>query len=373
MKKQKIQTIYFIYFIVILAFVCLRIVSSLGAFSFIKDLTLLNFTTSLIIQVGILFALPLILHKITSKQKIKEIFTDFKFKKPSAKIVLYSFGIGVLACILNFFIAFIFQTIISLFGYEGLRSLSSSSYTYDTFFKFLMGVLCVGIMPAFCEEFLHRGFVLQGTQKHTGYKRAIIISSILFGLMHLNINQVFYAIILGLIMGFVAVASDNIWPAVILHFTNNFINVYLEFAAAKNLFLGNLNNYFIAIFSQSMGVGLIISTLIIGICVFALVYLITLLYKETRYKTLQKNFENLSMDMMSLNENNNPLTPDEVKQGFDIYYKESFKNINSAIDLMIPKTKNDKVKLSIKHNIFLIGTLVLGAIITYMTFLWGVY
>ena len=373
MKKTQLNKTYFIYFSVILVFVLLRIASSFGVFSFVKNATVLSLVTSVIIQVLILFLLPFILTKFLLKKPCKQIFKDYKFKKINFKVVLISFALGVLACILNFFIAFIFSAFISMLGYEGLRSLATSTYSYDTLLKFLVGVFCVGILPAFCEEFLHRGFVLNETQKNIGYKRAIIISSILFGLMHLNINQVFYAIILGLIMGFVVVACDNIWPAVIMHFTNNFINVYLEFATVKSLPLGNLNNLFFGIFSQNFAVGIFVSSLVICFAVFGIIYLISILFKNTRYKQIENSFLLLQNDIQSVENDGNPLSVEEAKLGFDIYFKERFKNTNSLIDLMIPKSEQDNKKPTLKNNIFLIGSLVLGIIITVFTFIWGVF
>lgn len=373
MKKTQENKIYLIYFIVILSFVFVRIASSLGAFKFIKNATVLSLATSVIIQICILFLLPLFLIRLILKKKPKQAFLDYKFKKPTLKTVLISFGIGILACILNFFIAFIFSAIITMLGYEGMRSLTAGTYKYDTILKFLVGVFCVGILPAICEEFLHRGFVLNETKNHIGFKRAIIFSSILFGLMHLNITQVFYAIILGFIMGYIAVASDNIWPAVIMHFTNNFINVYLDFASIKHLPLGGLNDVVFKVFSFDLSMGLIIASFIIFLAVFGIVYLIALLFKETRYKELEKKFYALQEDIASVATDEKPLTAEEAKIGFDIYYKQSFKNINSVVDLMIPKTEGDKAKLTLKNSIFLIAALILGVIITIFTFIWGVF
>ena len=97
----------------------------------------------------------------------------------------------------------------------------------------------VAVLPGFCEEFLHRGIVLQGI-KHAGFKKAIVISSLLFGLIHFNIQQCFYAFIVGMIMGFVSVVAKNIFPAIIIHFTNNAISVYLEYASVRGWWLGDM-------------------------------------------------------------------------------------------------------------------------------------
>ena len=165
------------------------------------------------------------MYMLILKKKPKEVFSEFGYKKISAKTVLICFGIGLLAFIINIFISNFFATILRYLGYNPQYS-SSGGYSYDTIPKFLFGVLSVAILPAMCEEFVHRGMILGGTSKAIGYKKAIILSSVLFGLMHLNISQVFYATILGLLMGLVATMTRSIWPAVILHFTNNFVNVF---------------------------------------------------------------------------------------------------------------------------------------------------
>lgn len=100
---------------------------------------------------------------------------------------------------------------------------------------FLIQLNTVAILPAICEEFLHRGVLLNGL-KEIGIKKAILISSLMFGLLHFNINQFFYATILGMLMALVSVVSKSIYPAMIIHFTNNAISVYLSSAESYGWF-----------------------------------------------------------------------------------------------------------------------------------------
>jgi membrane protease YdiL (CAAX protease family) len=83
-----------------------------------------------------------------------------------------------------------------------------------------------------CEEIAHRGMLFNGLSS-LGTKNAIIYSSILFGLMHLNISQFFYAAIIGAILAVLTIASGSIIPAMIVHFLNNFINVVISYVDAK--------------------------------------------------------------------------------------------------------------------------------------------
>ena len=93
----------------------------------------------------------------------------------------------------------------------------------------------MAVLPGIFEEIVHRGILLKGYTKEIGVKRALIYSSILFGLMHLNVGQVFYATIMGLLIGITVIVSGSIFPAMIVHFVNNAINIYLVYAAHNQL------------------------------------------------------------------------------------------------------------------------------------------
>ena len=141
---------------------------------------------------------------------------------------------------MNIVVSSIFSGIIGFTGYRTPLTFETQPTPDWGLTSFLINVLLVAVLPAFCEEFLHRGLLLQGT-KHIGFKRAIVISSVLFGLIHFNIGQVSYAIVLGLVLGFASVVAKNLWVPIIMHFVNNFIAVYLDFAEANGWFLGDYN------------------------------------------------------------------------------------------------------------------------------------
>ncbi|RCS54702.1 CPBP family intramembrane metalloprotease [Bremerella cremea] len=78
-----------------------------------------------------------------------------------------------------------------------------------------------GVLPAICEEFACRGFILSG-MRHIGHKwAAISISAIFFGLLHGILQQSIPATIFGLLIGFVAVQTRSLLPAILFHATHN--------------------------------------------------------------------------------------------------------------------------------------------------------
>ncbi|MFW6171664.1 MAG: ABC transporter permease subunit/CPBP intramembrane protease, partial [Planctomycetota bacterium] len=83
----------------------------------------------------------------------------------------------------------------------------------------ILGLLA--LTPAICEELAFRGFILSGL-RHLGSKwEAILISSLFFGITHGILQQSISAVMLGMVLGFVAIQTGSLFPAIIFHFTYN--------------------------------------------------------------------------------------------------------------------------------------------------------
>jgi hypothetical protein len=84
------------------------------------------------------------------------------------------------------------------------------------------------------EDILFRGFILGALEIAYGPVRAVVVSSLLFGLWHLKnvfwltdyqlIHQMLYTgLIFGPVTGALALKTRTIWPGVILHYLNNIL------------------------------------------------------------------------------------------------------------------------------------------------------
>lgn len=93
--------------------------------------------------------------------------------------------------------------------------------------------LCVAVYAPFSEELVFRGTLLHGYKQSASPLKAILLSSLLFGLMHLNFNQAGYAFVLGVIMALLVEATGSIWSSFILHMTVNARSVVLLFLTEK--------------------------------------------------------------------------------------------------------------------------------------------
>lgn len=111
------------------------------------------------------------------------------------------------------------QNFIYLTGFET----GSSAPSEQTAAALLAEVALSAVLPGIFEEFVHRG-MLSATFRDSGGK-FIFVSALLFALMHQNILQFAHTFVLGLILACIVYCTGSVFPAMFVHFFNNFISV----------------------------------------------------------------------------------------------------------------------------------------------------
>ncbi len=91
-------------------------------------------------------------------------------------------------------------------------------------YELILQFITMCIVPGVCEEFLFRGAILTNCLPF-GRTNAILISSLLFSLMHQNGEQVLYAFAAGIVLGIVYEKTGSIWTCTVLHVLNNFASL----------------------------------------------------------------------------------------------------------------------------------------------------
>jgi uncharacterized protein len=86
---------------------------------------------------------------------------------------------------------------------------------------FFIAIIIIGIIPAFTEELFFRGLILDGLKNNYSKKAAILISALLFGIIHLNPWQFFGAFIIGSISAWICIETNSILLCIYMHFFNN--------------------------------------------------------------------------------------------------------------------------------------------------------
>lgn len=90
-----------------------------------------------------------------------------------------------------------------------------------------IGILAVGIIGPIAEELLFREAILSYLlRRGTPPWRAIIFSAIVFGILHFNPAQIFFAIGIGIVFGIIYHRTGNIVLTSLLHILNNCISLW---------------------------------------------------------------------------------------------------------------------------------------------------
>lgn len=91
-----------------------------------------------------------------------------------------------------------------------------------------VNLLVVAFLPAVCEELLFRGVIYKGLENKKKPKQAILISSILFGIMHLELIRIPITALLGLSMGYLVYKTGSILLPMLFHLLNNGLAVIVQ-------------------------------------------------------------------------------------------------------------------------------------------------
>lgn len=128
----------------------------------------------------------------------------------------------------------------------------------------VFGFITLVIAAPILEELIFRGVILDGLLKRYSPVKSIFISSLLFGIVHLNPWQFIAAMGIGVFMGWIYHKTHNLSLTIVIHFVNNlFAFITMQF--------GNMEEELGKSFVESSG-GLTNAILIIvgGILAFTL-------------------------------------------------------------------------------------------------------
>jgi len=229
------------------------------------------------------------------------------------------------------------------------------------------------LLPALFEETAHRGLLIKGLSP-LGVVKALILSSILFGLMHLNINQFFYATVLGFLIGLTVIISKNIIPGIVIHFVNNFVSIYFAFASHNRWFGADFTRYFQNFLTDGTILTFFLkSILMISIIMFVIVILFIILLRETRIKKVSKMLTEISEINKEYKTTPQVFTDDSnfmnIKNIKKLMSQYNIKNLNSMI---FTELESKTRKLYPKEKILMASTFLLGGLVTVFTFIWGI-
>lgn len=163
----------------------------------------------------ILFAVPVILYLV-----IKRIRPDtwIPFRKIGISTLLMSVLTGILLLPLVTFINAFSMLFATNYVSESSEQLVSN--------PFWVNLLIIAVIPAVMEELIYRG-IFYHAYREKGVILGAVASAIVFGVMHRNLNQFFYAAVLGVVFCILVEITGSIYASMAAHFAINGWNVLL--------------------------------------------------------------------------------------------------------------------------------------------------
>lgn len=85
--------------------------------------------------------------------------------------------------------------------------------------------ILVGVTPGLCEELVFRGYMQTRLTAAWGAPLAIVCTSLVFAVFHMDLVHSTAVLALGIYLGWIAWASGSVLTAMLAHFVNNFLSV----------------------------------------------------------------------------------------------------------------------------------------------------
>lgn len=179
---------------------------------------------------GLLYALcflipVLVFQPISFGERVEPILFEAKLPRRTLCYLFAGLAVLITASAINTYL-------LSFFDYSSFTEEFFVPIETSTPRQIVLQVLTVAVIPAFVEELLFRGVILSNLLPY-GRTSALVASAVLFGLMHQNAGQLFFATVAGLVFGILYLKLRTIWAPVLLHFINNFYAVFSQVLAER--------------------------------------------------------------------------------------------------------------------------------------------
>ena len=110
----------------------------------------------------------------------------------------------------------------------GMPELSYTAAFFSRGYGWWAVILAICVQPAVFEELGFRGVMLPGLQRILTAGEAVMVSSLLFMILHLAVPSFPHLLLIGLTLGFLRLRTGSLYPGILLHFCHNLLCVLSE-------------------------------------------------------------------------------------------------------------------------------------------------
>ena len=155
------------------------------------------------------FLPPVALYFFYTKKEVKKTLRLNPLGWKNA-LIIFSFGVSIqpIMSLLSYLMALFFPNPVE----QSIEGIQQSGL--------IISMLSVAVIPAILEEVFSRGILLSGYQ-FLGKWKAALVSALLFGLLHMNPQQLPYAFVVGFIFCFLVERTDSLYASILPHMVIN--------------------------------------------------------------------------------------------------------------------------------------------------------
>lgn len=215
------------YFAVEICTLLLRVASALDIYSAL-NISDSDAFFSCVVQIAIFGFVSMLGYWLSvwvNKDSPKEAFSALGIKKISIKGWLLIVPICICTMVVSTGISFVWQMTLRMIGFTHI----SSQTDYASIGVLFKELALVALLPGVFEELSHRGLL------YAGYKECkwqfVIVSGVLFSLMHQNIVQTGYTFFFGVVLALITYYTGSIWGGILIHFVNNGWSVFSSYVS----------------------------------------------------------------------------------------------------------------------------------------------
>lgn len=99
-------------------------------------------------------------------------------------------------------------------------------------------IIALAVVAPIAEEIVFRGLILSRFKKAMPTVVAIVLSAVLFGLVHLQLLWIIYATLIGILLAVVAEQEKSIGASILLHMAINFSALFVELIPVQGIVMG---------------------------------------------------------------------------------------------------------------------------------------
>ena len=151
--------------------------------------------------------------------------TLFPVKMPSI--------LPVIGTILIWFSSYLLDMVFILIQYRlfpmKMEELNSGMSNMMTSIPFLLSVFLIAVMPAVCEEAVHRGVIIHTLYPIRRKWLVVVIMGIYFGLFHTDPLRFLPTAVMGAALSYIMLETENMVYPSLFHFVNNFFPILMQY------------------------------------------------------------------------------------------------------------------------------------------------